>query len=136
MAITIVQSADVHHFMVGGEQAPYSPAVAIDSPRRFIFVSGQVAVAPDGTTVGRDDIGAQTTQALTNIASLLHSAGASWDDLVKTTVFIADASLFPGYLAARQAFRPGRFPSSTTVVAPPVNLEHLIEIEAVAAVSG
>ena len=119
MTRTIVTSPEVHHFVVDGQPAPYSPAVALDAPRRLLFISGQVAVSADGAVVGKNDIQAQTKQALRNIAALLTSAGASWDDVIKTTVFIADPSLFPGYLAARREFMHGDPPSSTAVVAPP-----------------
>lgn len=113
--------------------APYSPAL-----RRgpFLFVSGAVSVdRATGETVG-SDIGAQTAQVLDNIAAVLAAAGASLDDVVKTTVFLTDATLAAGmnevYAARFARPHPAR---STVEVGPLARPEFLVEVEAIAVVA-
>lgn len=59
-----------------------------------IYVAGQIAMDTSGTLVGDGDISKETTQALTNAGAILEEAGASFDDVVKTTVLLADINDF------------------------------------------
>jgi enamine deaminase RidA (YjgF/YER057c/UK114 family) len=54
---------------------------------RLAFVAGQVALDRDFHLVGGDDLGAQTRQAMKNLQAALDELGASWDDVVKATVY-------------------------------------------------
>jgi 2-iminobutanoate/2-iminopropanoate deaminase len=69
---------------------PYSQAIVAGG---FVFCSGTVGIDPD-TGQMADGIEAQTEQALQNISSILNAAGASMNDLVKTTIFYADVDDF------------------------------------------
>lgn len=101
----------------------------------FLFVAGQVAVDADGKTVGVGDIGAQTRQVLRNIGKVLESGGATFDDVVKVTVFVTDLSHLPDLQAARPEFFKEPYPASTLVqVSRLINPEWLVEIEAIAIV--
>ena len=108
--------------------APYNQAIVAGG---LVFVAGQLGLEPGDTAV-EGDIGAQTEQALANLAAILEAAGSSMDNLVKTSVFLADLDDFQGmnevYAAkvgdrppARSTFQVSRLPSGA-----------LVEIEAVA----
>ncbi len=70
-----------------------------------IYVSGQVSMDSAGTVVGAGDMKSQTRQALQNVKTILESAGASMDDVVKITVYMTDISAlaFPGLLIEIEA---------------------------------
>ncbi|MER3486179.1 MAG: enamine deaminase RidA, partial [Chloroflexota bacterium] len=61
----------------------YSHAVRMGD---LIFVSGQVALRPDGTLVGKDDARAQTEQVFANLQAVLEAAGSGLDQVGKITV--------------------------------------------------
>jgi 2-iminobutanoate/2-iminopropanoate deaminase len=69
---------------------PYSQAIVAGG---LIFCSGMAGIDPVSGTIP-DGIEAQTEQALTNLAAVLAEAGASMDDVVKTTIFYADVEDF------------------------------------------
>lgn len=69
---------------------PYSQAIVAGG---FIFCSGMAGIDPSTGTIP-DGIEAQTEQALVNLAAVLANAGASMDDVVKTTIFYADVEDF------------------------------------------
>ena len=70
---------------------PYSQAVKAGG---FLFVSGQVAIVPSTGDLSTHDIVTETTQVMTNLAAILEEAGADFDQIVKTTIFLSDMSLF------------------------------------------
>ena len=76
--------------------------VAIATGSRMVFVSGQVGDDATGAVVGEGDLAAQTEQALRNVGVALAAAGATWDDVAKTTIYVVDwqpekmAALFEG----------------------------------------
>jgi len=72
---------------------PYSQAIAAQG--RLVFVSGQIALDPKtGAIVGEGDVAQQTQQVLANLRGILDAAGATFGDVVKTTVFLADMNDF------------------------------------------
>ncbi len=110
---------------------PYSQAIKAEGS--FIFVSGQIPFKADGTLAG-EDIVSQTHQSIKNIAAILEDAGASLDDVVKTTVLLKDMNdfgtmnevynhYFSKSVPARAAFQVARLPKDV-----------LVEIEAIAVV--
>lgn len=64
--------------------------VAIATGSRTIYLAGQVGQDAEGNLVGPGDLAAQTEQALTNVAIALQAAGATFDDVAKTTIYVAD----------------------------------------------
>jgi enamine deaminase RidA (YjgF/YER057c/UK114 family) len=105
---------------------------------RTVYISGQVAMGPDGAVVGVGDLGAQTTQVMRNLEVALGSVGATFADVVKITTYVVGYQ--PEHRAviatARSAFfPPGEPPASTLVgVAALAAPDWLIEIEAVAVI--
>ncbi|MGG6297380.1 RidA family protein [Leptolyngbya sp. AN02str] len=72
---------------------PYNQAIAASG--KMLFVAGQIALHPQtGQIVGEGDVTQQTQQVLSNLQAILAEAGASFSDVVKTTVFLADMNDF------------------------------------------
>ncbi len=72
---------------------PYNQAVAVTG--QLLFVSGQIALDPaTGELVGPGDVVAQTEQVIANLNAILTAAGASFDNVVKTGVFLKDMNDF------------------------------------------
>jgi 2-iminobutanoate/2-iminopropanoate deaminase len=111
--------------------------VATATGSRTIVVAGQVGVGEDGTLAG-GDVAAQTRQAFKNIGLALASAGASWADVAKLTVYLVSEDLIDDFFSARdETFAPlfpdGAYPPSTLLVVQRlVRPELLVEIEALA----
>src|SRR5579862_8324377 len=82
----------------------------------FIFVSGQVPIDNSGKVVA-GGIKPQTEQVLENIRSLLDAAGASLEDIVKTTVWLVDRKDFKDFNEVYGSFFSNRPPARVTVVA-------------------
>jgi enamine deaminase RidA (YjgF/YER057c/UK114 family) len=61
--------------------------IAVATGSRLAFIAGQVALEPDFTVVGGDDLKAQTRKAMANLKLALDELGAGWDDVVKATVY-------------------------------------------------
>jgi enamine deaminase RidA (YjgF/YER057c/UK114 family) len=66
--------------------------VAIASGSRTVYLAGQVSQDADGNLVGAGDLAAQTEQALVNVSIALRAAGATFDNVAKTTIYVADWS--------------------------------------------
>ena len=73
---------------------PGAPYHAVVRKGNIVTTSGQIAFDVNGNLVGEGDIKAQTQQTLENVKHALEAAGATLDDVVKTTVFITDLANF------------------------------------------
>ena len=114
---------------------PYSQAIAVSGPGKWLHVSGQIGVGADGTTA--DGIAAQTTQAWQNLVAMLAAAGMTVEHLVKITTFLVDASHLPVAGPIRAGFLGNARPASTLVIVKELaKKEWLIEVEAVAFSAG
>ena len=71
---------------------PYSQAVVAGN---FLFTAGQIALDPATGQIMQGDVSAQTERVMSNLAAVLENAGASWSDVVKTTVYLQDMADFP-----------------------------------------
>ncbi|MAY65502.1 MAG: enamine deaminase RidA [Rhodospirillaceae bacterium] len=67
--------------------APGFSHITVAEPGRVAYIAGQVALAPDFSVVGGDDLGAQTEAAMRNIEVTLKAVGASWNDVVRRTIY-------------------------------------------------
>ena len=109
---------------------PYSQAVVL---KGMVYTSGQIALTPDGQML-EDDVTIQTKQVLKNLEAVLVEAGSSLQNVVKTTIFIADmddfATINEIYAEAFGSHKPAR--STVAVKTLPKNA--LVEIDAVALV--
>lgn len=120
-------------------KGPYDGKVAFSSGVRageWLFLSGQLARGTDGRIAGKGDALVQTRQVLRNLKRVLDQAGATFDDVVKVTVFIKDMADFRKIHDARlEFFSEDHLPASTMVqVSAFTEPEALVEIEAIALV--
>ncbi|MBI4298073.1 MAG: RidA family protein [Chloroflexi bacterium] len=100
-----------------------------------VYIAGQVARAPDGSTVGKGDFTAQANQVFTNLKACLRAAGASADNLVKTTVYMTRPQDLEEYrrIRAQHIGNEDTAPASTLVfISRLADPDFLIEVEAVA----
>ncbi len=107
---------------------PYSQAIAVDG---LLFCSGQIPLTPAGELV-EGDITAQTRQVLTNLRGLLAAGGSSLEQVVKTTVFLADMAEFAAMNAVYAEFFGGDPPARSTVQVARLPRDVRVEIEAIA----
>ncbi len=72
---------------------PYNQAIAASG--EILFIAGQIPLDPEtGKIIEEGDIAAQTKQVMVNIQAILQEAGADWDNVVKTSVFLSDLANF------------------------------------------
>lgn len=108
---------------------PYSQAVQAGS---MLFVSGQIPIDPATGNFAGDDIVAQTTQSLTNVKNILEAAGYSLNDVVKTTVLLADIGDFAAMNAVYATFFCDNKPARACFAVKDLPRGALVEIEAIA----
>lgn len=107
---------------------PYSQAIELNGT---LYLSGQLPL--DGATgTMPDGIEAQTRQALTNIAHVLDAAGLCLDDVVKTTVLLADIADFGAMNAVYAEFFPGNKPARVCYQVAALPKGAKLEIDAIA----
>jgi enamine deaminase RidA (YjgF/YER057c/UK114 family) len=113
----------------------YSHAALVEGAARWLHLSGQVGVAPDGTVPS--DLAGQLDQCFANVAAGLDGAGMTRADLVKLTVYVTDPSpeAVATYRARRDAFvGDGPAPAATYLVVRGLASPALLaEVDAVAA---
>jgi 2-iminobutanoate/2-iminopropanoate deaminase len=107
---------------------PYSQAITAGN---LVFCSGQIPLTPDGALI-EGDVAAQTRQVLTNLQAVLTAAGSSLDQVVKTTVFLADMGDFAAMNAVYAEFFPANPPARSTVQVARLPRDARVEIEAIA----
>lgn len=102
---------------------------------RMIYISGQVALNPDGQVVGIGDLATQTKQVFENIKAALEAADASFDDVVKFTLFLTDISQIQVVRDIRDTYVNTENPpaSSAVEVRKLISENFLIEIDVIAA---
>lgn len=108
---------------------PYSQAIIAGG---FLFTAGQIALDPVTAQVVEGDVVAQTKRVLQNLEAVLAAAGASWKDVVKTTVFLQDMKDFPRMNEVYSAVMGDARPARSTVQVAGLPRGVLVEIELVA----
>jgi 2-iminobutanoate/2-iminopropanoate deaminase len=113
---------------------PYNQAIIATG--QMIFVAGQISIDPSvGDIVYTDDVAKQTEQVMANIEAILAAAGATFQEVVKTTVFMADMKDF----AAMNAVYARYFPEETAPARACVQVSRLpkdvlVEIDCIAVI--
>lgn len=110
----------------------YSHGVEVPAGARWLYISGQVGMQPDGTLA--QGIETQAAQAWANLVAILAAADMSLADVVKVTSFLTHPDYAQAYRDARDRLEWSHNPASTLlIVAGLASPAMLIEIEAVAA---
>ena len=131
MTIEKIQPEALFKRNVGGHVL-YSHVV-VASGEKMVFVSGQLARNNKGEIVGPGDMRAQIRQVGENLKNGLEAAGATLNDLVKTTTYVTDIDEFFKHVDIRHDYLGVGLPASTTVEVR--RLSHpdlLVEIEGMA----
>ena len=101
----------------------------------LVFISGQIAVDPNGQIVGIGDIDAQARQVFANLEAAVKAGGGRKEDIVDITIYLIEREHLAAYRSARDQFFPCNPPASTllfiTGLARP---EIMLEIEATAVI--
>ena len=108
---------------------PYSQAIEANG---IVFVSGQLPINPATGQFAEGGIGELTRQSLTNIKNILAEAGLTMDNVVKTSVFLADMADFAGMNAVYAEFFPGTAPARSAVAVKTLPKDARVEIEGIA----
>ena len=108
---------------------PYSQAIEANG---MVFMSGQIPVNPATGEFVEGGITEQTTQVFENIRNVLAEAGLTTANVVKTTVFLADMSLFADMNAVYAKYFDGAFPARSAVAVKGLPKGALVEIECIA----
>ncbi|MBC8086133.1 MAG: RidA family protein [Phycisphaerae bacterium] len=126
MSISAIHSDDAPKAI-----GPYSQAIVANG---FLFTAGQIALDPVSMEiVGGGDVAAQAEQVLKNLSAVLAGAGAGWNDVVKTTVFLRDMGDFAAMNTVYSRVLGDSRPARSTVAVAGLPRDVRVEIELVAA---
>lgn len=114
-----------------GAIGPYSQAVKIGG---FVFCSGQIPIDPNTGNFVSDNVTEQTTQVLKNLSAVLEAAGTALNNVVKTTVFLADMNDFTAMNEIYAEFFSDNKPARATVQAARLPRDARVEIDCIASV--
>lgn len=108
---------------------PYSQAITANG---FLFISGQLGVTPTGEFAGAD-VKSQAQRSLQNLQAILSEAGLGFENVVKTTIFLADIADFAAVNEIYAEFFKEPYPARSTVAVKTLPKGGLVEIELIAA---
>lgn len=100
----------------GLHPAPGFSHVAITDGSRVVHLAGQVALAEDFSIVGGADLAAQTEAAMRNVEIALRAAGATWDDVVRRTIYTVRPTEYEVITAAIDRVTGGAAHPAQTIV--------------------
>jgi 2-iminobutanoate/2-iminopropanoate deaminase len=109
---------------------PYSQAIAVEG---LLFCAGQGPVDPATNQLVDGGVVEQTERTLKNLGGILEAAGLDYQDVIKTTCYLADMDDFRAFNEVYATFFPDPAPARTTIQAARLPLDILVEIEAIAA---
>jgi 2-iminobutanoate/2-iminopropanoate deaminase len=111
---------------------PYSPAIKVGN---LLFVSGQVSIDPASGIMIEGDITAQTEQVMRNLGAILKAAGAGFEHVARTTVFLADMNDFAAMNAVYGKYVTDPPPARATVQVARLPKDARVEIDLIAVLS-
>ena len=110
---------------------PYSQAIRSGS---LLFVSGQIPLDPATGQLVDGDIAAQTHRVFANLGEILKAAGASFDRVVRTTIFLADMNDFAKVNEIYGGYFTAPFPARATVQVARLPKDARVEIDVIASI--
>ena len=108
---------------------PYSQAVKVGDT---LYVSGQIAINPATGEMNIGDIPTETKQVMENVKAVLTAAGASFEDIVMTTIFLSDMASFAAVNAVYGGYFTADFPARATVAVKTLPKNVNVEISVIA----
>jgi enamine deaminase RidA (YjgF/YER057c/UK114 family) len=126
---------DVQHLTPATLHAPFGYSHLVSAPAgRIVWISGQVAIHPDGTPAPADDWEAQAQLVFENLERALAAVGATFAHVVKLNFYLVDVAGLPAVRQVRDAFVDVERPPASTLVqvAGLARPDLLLEVEAVA----
>jgi 2-iminobutanoate/2-iminopropanoate deaminase len=108
---------------------PYSQAVRTGN---LLFISGQIPIDPATGSIEAQDIIGETHQVMHNLRAILTEAGASFDNVVKTTILLSDMGLFADVNSIYGKYFTGNFPARETYAVKALPKNANVEISMVA----
>ena len=114
---------------------PYNQAIAASG--QMVFVAGQIPLDPStGSIVGELDVAKQTEQVMANIKAVVEAAGSQLQNVVKTTVFLADMNDFAAMNAVyARYFEEASAPARACVQVSRLPKDVLVEIDCIAVIA-
>ncbi len=112
---------------------PYSQAIRAGD---FVYTAGQIALDPETMKISGETVAEQTDRVLRNLQAVLETAGSSLDNVVKTTVFLADINDYKEVNVVYAKYFANSKPARSAFAVAALPLGALVEIEAVAIVTG
>jgi 2-iminobutanoate/2-iminopropanoate deaminase len=111
---------------------PYSQAIRAGS---LLFLSGQVPIDPATGELVKGDIAAQTHRVFQNLGEILKAAGATFEDVVRTTVYLADMNDFGAMNEVYGSYFSAPAPARATVQAARLPKDARVEIDLIASLT-
>ena len=108
---------------------PYSQAVRAGD---WIFISGQIPINPATGELKMNTIQEETTQVMENLKAVLKEAGATFENVVKTTIFLSDMSIFPSVNEIYGSYFTGDYPARETLAVKTLPKNVNVEISMIA----
>ncbi len=107
---------------------PYSQAIVAGNT---VYASGQIPIIPATGEIAQGDIAVQAEQAIKNVGAILKAAGTGYENVVKTTCFLADMGDFAAFNAVYEKYFTGK-PARSCVAVKTLPKNVLVEVEVVA----
>ena len=102
----------------------------------IVYVSGQAALASDGSIVGENDFDAQAHQVFANLKTVLAAAGSDLSKVFKVNIYMTDMSHFPTIIECREKYFSKPYPADTTVEVTALAIPGLLlEIDVIASIN-
>ncbi len=98
-----------------GAPAPIGPYSQARLAGNTLYISGQIALHPGTGELDNDTVAAETERVMDNLNAILTEAGAKFDDVVKTTIFLTDMQLFNEVNQVYGTYFKGLLPARETV---------------------
>ncbi|MGL6111011.1 MAG: RidA family protein [Rubrivivax sp.] len=114
-------------------RGPYSAGMRAGN---LLFVSGQIAIAPDGSSLAQGDLETQTRQCLANLRAVLEAGGATLEQVAKVTVYLAEPDGWPVFNQLYAEFFGAHKPARAIVPVGAFPGGFKVEIDAIAVLGG
>lgn len=108
---------------------PYSQAIKANG---MLFVSGQIPIDPLTGKIVQDDVERATEQVMKNLQAILKDSDTSWNQVVKTTIYLKNMADFPLVNQVYERFLGSSKPARATVAVSTLPKDALIEIDCIA----